>query len=176
MRQLCRLFLLPLALSGCAGRLYHDRAVVQNGAYYAGSWLPSARYILSPQRPDHEVRTGNEMMSDLLASAWLLAQNPDYYQKSTIGGHCVRGTEGPVSVQALCVNVTFVVSDGSGKTVSRLFSENGVFQFYSEPDQVYFVSVWGPHQNPLGRVGPVRMGDEVVIRVPSVGLKLGARE
>src|SRR5262245_59468314 len=96
------------ALCGCVStRLYHDRAVTNNRSYYSGTPVSSVRATLGPS-PGSQGKDSGEMVPDLIASALLLAQNPDYYSKSTIGGHCVRGETEVVTLQAPCTNVTFV--------------------------------------------------------------------
>ncbi len=166
-----RLFTLILALSasGCmTSRLYYDRTSSHNGPYHSGKSVPSVRAIVSERHDDRAFRNGSEATLELLATAFLLAQNPDYYQKSTIGGRCIRGSDVAISLQTPCINVTYVLLDGDGKEVERLFSESGSFQFFAEKDRSYFVSVLTGSQTRQGKVGPVRMGDEVVIRLNGV--------
>ncbi len=162
-----RLIAIPLTLivlSGCVGRrLYHDRETSQNGSYYAGRSIPSVRGILSGPNENREFR-GDEAVLGLLTSAILLAQNPDYYQKSSIGGRCVRGPEDAKTLQLPCMNVTFVLMNENGREEARYFSEAGSFEFFVEPSTPYYVAVLS-HERRQGKVGPVRMGDEVVIRL-----------
>ncbi len=176
MYRLIPFLLATLLFSGCVGRrLYHDRETSQNGSYYSGTSIPSVRGIFSKPNVDREFR-GEDAVVGLLTSAILLAQNPDYYQKSSIGGRCVRGPEEAKPLQLPCVNVTFVLVSPEGKEEGRYFSESGAFEFFVEPHTSYYVAVLTGDRR-QGKVGPVRMGDEVVIRLggsESAGLPVRA--
>ncbi len=164
MSRLIPLLLSMLCLPGCVGRrLYHDREVSQNGSYYSGTSIPTVKGIFSKPNADREFRSEDAVVG-LLTSAILLAQNPDYYQKSSIGGRCVRGPEEAAPLQLPCMNATFVLVSETGREESRYFSESGAFQFFVEPHTSYSVAVL-TKAGRQGKVGPVRMGDEVVIRL-----------
>ena len=167
-RSALLLLLSGFLLSGCVGRrLYHDREVAQNGSYFSGKSLPMVRGVFSRPNENKEFREDDAVIG-LLASAFFLAQNPGYYSKSSIGGRCVTGPAEAKPLQLPCVNVTFVLTSEEGKETDRQYSESGSFEFFVESGKHYFVSVLSREQR-QGKVGPVRMGDEVVIR-------LGAKE
>ena len=166
--------ILTLAASGCmTSRLYYDRTASHNGPYHSGKSVPSVRAILSERHEDGEFRNGRAATLELLATAFLLVQNPDYYQKSTIGGRCIRGSDETIALQTPCISVTYVLIDGAGKELERLFSDSGSFQFFAEKNRPYFVAVLDGSFHRQGTVGPVGMGDEIVIRLKGGDTSLG---
>jgi hypothetical protein len=153
-------------LPGCVGSgEYHDREKPQNGNYHSGALLPRGGGSLAEANQyRHRDPRGGDAAYGLLVSAFSLAQNPEYYRKSSIGGRCFTGPTESTALQLPCLNVTYVLTDESGKETARQQSESGSFKFFVEPNKTYFVSVLS-HEKLREKSGPVRMGDEIVIRL-----------
>jgi hypothetical protein len=174
-RAYSTLFLLPL-LSGCVTGMYHDRQVNRPG-YYQGTattiirpklWQASssadnALEAASPSAP--QVGTDRAALG-LLASAFTLANNPDYYKKSTIGGRCVLDSSLD-GVEIPCVNITIALTDSAHHELERTQSSIGDFEFYVEKGKEYGLRIVSDRyeMTTAGWLGPLMIGDDVVLRI-----------
>jgi len=169
-------FLLTLWLiSGCATGVYHDRQL-GDANYYSGHTgpivYPQIRIVPSQKDiPDNRLApppgsATEDTVISLVSSALSLAQNPDYYKKSTVGGRCLY--EAPIgsTLEIPCLNVTVTLSDFQGHEINRFNSSNGDFEFFVEKNKDYRLSVVSEkYAMATQDIGPVSMGDDVIIRL-----------
>lgn len=176
------LLLLALCLTGCATGIYHDRQSIQNPNYYSGrtSSIIFPQFRLGGAREPQEERDASapgrsqEMIAlGVVASAWTLAHNPDYYKKSTIGGRCLLEAPRGTTLEIPCQNVTIALSDVKGRIINRYNSTNGAFEFYVEKNKDYGLSILSDkYEMTPPQVSPVNMGDDVILRLAPKRTKL----